>query len=76
VFFSNRSAAYLSKGDAASALGDGERCIALNPTWAKGFTRKGAALHALKRYEDAIETYSAGLEVSTDELHIGGAQKR
>lgn len=70
VFFSNRSAAYLSKGDAASALGDGERCIALNPTWAKGFTRKGAALHALKRYEDAIETYSAGLEVSPDDAGL------
>jgi hypothetical protein len=27
VFFSNRSAAYLSKGDASSALSDGERCV-------------------------------------------------
>ena len=43
VFFSNRSAAYLSKGDADAALGDGNRCVQLNATWPKGYTRKGAA---------------------------------
>lgn len=43
VFFSNRSAAYLSKGDASSALADGQRCIELKSDWAKGYSRKGAA---------------------------------
>ncbi|RYG94963.1 tetratricopeptide repeat protein [archaeon] len=64
VFFSNRSAAYLSKGEAGSALSDGERCITLNPTWPKGYSRKGAALHALRRYDEAIETYKHGLTVA------------
>ena len=30
TFFSNRSAAYLSKGDGENALKDGERCIAID----------------------------------------------
>lgn len=64
VFFSNRSAAYLSKGEAMSALNDGSRCITLSPNWPKGYSRKGAALHALRRYDEAIETYEAGLKIA------------
>mmetsp|Transcript_20471 Transcript_20471/g.15096 ORF Transcript_20471/g.15096 Transcript_20471/m.15096 type:complete len:558 (-) Transcript_20471:2736-4409(-) len=73
VFFSNRSAAYLSKGDAANALSDAERCITLNGTWPKGFSRKGAALHALRRYDDAISAYEQGLVIapSDDGLKSG-----
>lgn len=43
------SAAYLSNDNAAKALEDAELCIKANDSWAKGFTRKGAALHKLKR---------------------------
>ncbi|CAN0545102.1 unnamed protein product, partial [Ectocarpus sp. 12 AP-2014] len=49
VFFSNRSAAHLSNDNAEQALADAESCIKVNGSWAKGFTRKGAALHKLKR---------------------------
>jgi stress-induced-phosphoprotein 1 len=62
VFYSNRSAAYLSKGDAENALADGAKCIEISPNWAKGYSRKGAALHALKQYDDAVETYNEGLK--------------
>ncbi len=61
VYYSNRSAAYLSKGDAQNALDDAEACIGLNPSFAKGYSRKGAALHSLKRYNDSIEVYELGL---------------
>lgn len=73
VFFSNRSAAYLSKGDAMNALNDAERCVTLNASWAKGYSRKGAALHALRRYDDAISAYQSGLGVapSDDGLKSG-----
>lgn len=64
VFFSNRSAAYLSKGDAANAMADGEKCIEINPQFAKGYSRKGAALHSLKRYAEAVSAYQAGLAVA------------
>lgn len=76
VFFSNRSAAYLSKGDAASALSDGQRCVELKKDWAKGYSRKGAALHALRRYEDAVQAYKAGLEVApTDAGLVSGLKE-
>lgn len=62
VYFSNRSAAYLKKGDAHNALTDAEACLGLNPEFAKGYSRRGAALHALKRYNDSTASYNKGLE--------------
>lgn len=41
----------------------GLQCIAVNPTWAKGYARKGAALHGQRRYVEAIEVYEAGLKI-------------
>ncbi len=64
VFYSNRSAAYLSKGDASSARADAEKCVEISPNWAKGHSRKGAALHALKEYEEAITAYQTGLAIA------------
>jgi stress-induced-phosphoprotein 1 len=61
VFYSNRSAAYLSHGDAEAALSDGIKCIEVKPDWPKSYSRKGAALHALKKYSEAEETYQAGV---------------
>merc|ERR1719445_3041457 len=62
VYYSNRSAAYLKHGDANNALEDAESCIGLNPGFAKGYSRKGAALHGLKRYNDSVKSYEEGLE--------------
>jgi len=70
VFFSNRSAAYLSAGDAANALSDGEKCVALKPDWPKGYSRKGAALHSLRKYEEAEVAYQAGLAVAPDDAGL------
>jgi len=61
VFFSNRSAAYLKQGNASNALDDAKSCIGLNPDFSKGYSRKGAALHALRRYNDSIAAYEEGL---------------
>merc|ERR1712131_96123 len=57
VFYSNRSAAYMKAEEYRSALSDGERAIELAPTWAKGYSRKGAALYALARFEEAKIAY-------------------
>jgi stress-induced-phosphoprotein 1 len=61
VYYSNRSAAFLKKGDANNALEDANSTIAINPGFSKGYSRKGAALHALKRYNDAIAAFEEGL---------------
>ncbi|TDH69872.1 hypothetical protein CCR75_005640 [Bremia lactucae] len=63
VFYSNRSAAFLSLDDATSALEDAELCIRTKPDWPKAYSRKGAALHALKRYDEATSAYNDGLKV-------------
>lgn len=52
----------MKKNDAVNALKDAESCIGLNPGFAKGYSRKGAALHALKRYNDSIAAYESGIE--------------
>ena len=76
MFFSNRSAAYLSKSDAAHALEDGNQCVKLKPDWGKGYSRKGAALHALDRLEEASEAFEQGLAVdpTNDALKQGLAE--
>lgn len=50
IFYSNRSAAYLSKGDGLAALTDGEKCIEINPSFAKGYSRKGMQLSNIHTY--------------------------
>jgi stress-induced-phosphoprotein 1 len=57
VYFSNRSAAYMKSEDFRSALTDAEQAITLAPSWAKGYSRKGAALYALARFEEAKIAY-------------------
>lgn len=75
VFYSNRSAAYLSKNDAINALDDANACIGLNPNFPKGYSRKGAALHSLKRFNDSITAYEEGLEkFSTDQGLLNGME--
>ena len=40
---------------------DANACIGLKPDFPKGYSRKGAALHSLKRYNDSIASYEEGL---------------
>jgi len=63
VFFSNRSAAYMKCEDFRSALTDAEQAITLAPTWAKGYSRKGAALYALARFEEAKIAYEEASKI-------------
>ncbi|CAM9705204.1 unnamed protein product [Phaeothamnion confervicola] len=67
VYYSNRSAAFLKLGDAKSkALKDAEKCVELAPDWVKGYSRLGAAQHALRRFELAMDTYRAGLKLEPE----------
>ncbi|KAM6495682.1 activator of Hsp70 and Hsp90 chaperone [Amanita muscaria] len=62
VLWSNRSAARAGKKQWSDALADAEECIKINPSWGKGYVRKGAALHGARRYDEAIEAYEEGLK--------------
>eukprot|EP01135_Chromosphaera_perkinsii_P012040 Nk52_evm3s2578 gene=Nk52_evmTU3s2578 len=62
VLYSNRSACYASLKDYQLALNDGIQAVNLKPEWPKGYSRKGAALAFLGKYEEAKQTYEAGLK--------------
>ena len=70
MYFSNRSAAYLQQKDANAALDDANACLGLNPDFCKGYSRKGAALHALHRYNDAVAAYQEGLAKFPDDAGL------
>ncbi|RDB20543.1 Heat shock protein sti1 [Hypsizygus marmoreus] len=75
VFFSNRSAAKAGKKDWDGALADADECVKLNPTWGKGWARKGAALHGGRQYDAAIEAYQSGLAIEDSPAIRKGLQE-
>ena len=66
TLYSNRSAAYKSCGNAQCALDDADKCIELQPQWAKGYVRKGAVFVSQNQLEDAEKVYAEGLKVCTE----------
>lgn len=70
VLYSNRSACYAGLKDWSHALDDAEACIKANPSFAKGYGRKGAALHGARKLEDAVDAYQAGLEIAPEDAGL------
>lgn len=66
VFYSNRSACYAEQEEYDKALRDAEKCISLNPQFAKGYSRKALALYHLGQYSDMEDTAKAGLAVDSN----------
>lgn len=71
--YSNRAACYTKLGALPEGLKDAEKCIELDPTFSKGYTRKGAVQFFMKEYDKALETYQEGLkhDPSNQELADG-----
>lgn len=65
----------MSIGDSAAALADGEAAISAKADWAKGYSRKGAALHAMKKYDEAEAAYAAGLVAVPGDASLEAALK-
>ncbi|KDO23699.1 hypothetical protein SPRG_10477 [Saprolegnia parasitica CBS 223.65] len=63
IYYSNRSAAYLSAGNAAQAMADANKCIEIDAKWGKGYARLGAAYYFIKSYQKAVQAYTKGLTV-------------
>ena len=51
-------------------MSDAESCIQISPNWPKGYSRKGAALHALKQYDNAIDAYQSGLRIAPEDAGL------
>lgn len=62
ILYSNRSAAHASKKEWDSALKDAEKTTEIKPDWAKGWGRKGAALHGMGGLVGANDAYEQGLK--------------
>lgn len=45
------------------AIADGLRCVELEPSWGKGYSRLGAAYFAAGKYPEAVQAYARGLAV-------------
>lgn len=66
ILYSNRSAAYAGKKDYQQALEDAEKVTEIKPDWAKGWGRKGAAMHGLGDLLGAHDAYEEGLKLDPE----------
>ncbi|KAH0195313.1 hypothetical protein KCU90_g27255, partial [Aureobasidium melanogenum] len=63
VLYSNRSGAYASLKDWQKALDDATKTTEIKPDWAKGWGRKGAALHGMGNLVDATDAFEKAVEL-------------
>lgn len=70
ILYSNRSAAYASKRDWDNALQDAEKTTDIKPDWAKGWGRKGAALHGKGDLLGANDAYEEGLKIDANNAQL------
>ena len=66
IFYSNRAAAYMALEQYDKALGDADECIRLQPQWAKGYSRRGAALFRMDKLGGARDAFEKGLELDSE----------
>ncbi|KAF7320175.1 Hsc70 cochaperone [Mycena kentingensis (nom. inval.)] len=63
VYYSNRAAAYSSKGDHLAAIGDAEQAIATDAKFVKAYHRLGHAQFCLEDYAAAADAFKRGLDL-------------
>ncbi|KAJ3206520.1 hypothetical protein HDU67_008113 [Dinochytrium kinnereticum] len=64
---SNSALALTKMGKLDEAMQMADRCIAANPSWSKGWYRKGVIFMRLNRFADAVAAFQGGLECSPDD---------
>lgn len=70
LLYSNRCAAWLKMSKDHKALEDAEKCIQLQPLWAKGYYRRGCALRELLRDDEALAALREAAELAPSDAEI------
>ncbi|PHH67324.1 hypothetical protein CDD81_87 [Ophiocordyceps australis] len=70
ILYSNRSAAFASKKQWDDALNDADKTTEIKPDWAKGWGRKGAALHGKGDLLGANDAYEQGLKLEANNAQL------
>jgi stress-induced-phosphoprotein 1 len=63
ALYSNRALAFIKLLVPASAMNDALKCLELDPTFVKGWARKGTCHQMMKEYHKAIEAFDKGLNL-------------
>jgi len=66
VFWTNRATTYAALQKWDRVLRDAEKAISLNPSWGKGYLRKGQALSEQGNLKEAVKIFKEGLGVDPD----------
>jgi stress-induced-phosphoprotein 1 len=64
--YSNRAACYAKLMEFNMAIRDCDECIRLDPSFVKGYLRKGASLMAIKEFSRASDVYQKALEIDSN----------
>lgn len=67
TLFSNRSAVNAKLGKLEDSLSDAKKCVELDPQWAKGHNRLGAAFYGLRNWTAAYNAYNAALRIDPND---------
>lgn len=70
ALYSNRAASYSALGQHEKALLDGESCVSCRPDWLKGYYRKGIALEALNRIDEAVKAFQEAIKYEAGNQEI------
>ncbi|KAL6049270.1 Hsp70-Hsp90 organizing protein 3-like [Balamuthia mandrillaris] len=76
TLYSNRAACYTKLGEYPLGLKDCDKCIELDPTFVKGYTRKGHIQFFMKQYHKCLETYDQGLKLDPENEELVEGIKR
>lgn len=68
--YSNRAACYTKLAALPEGLKDANKCIELDPSFTKGYSRKAAIQFFMKEYDKALETYQEGLKLDENNQEL------
>ncbi|KAL5225503.1 hypothetical protein ABZP36_012142 [Zizania latifolia] len=68
--FSSRAQCHIHLGALSEGLEDADKCIALDPTFLKGYLGKAKVQFLMSNYENALATYLEGLKCDPNNLKV------